>query len=195
MTDNNNNNNNRKKKKKQPWADGQSKALLRSGILSGEITPQMKPQEIWNLHPEVHGAWGYANWSNNLRTLRSAIERDRSRMQQDALAYGQTIAIVSALPRSNEPVWSLSAAPALLKKDVDDNKHKELKPKELWQSRQEYQEFSLEEFRPHIYQEVDCRPKREIRFQRKKSTWQYPEVHTDHPRLRNDADEDDEDAA
>jgi len=36
--------------------------------------------------------------------------------------------------------------------------------------------FELEKFGKHIYQEIDSRPKREMRFQKKKKAWLYPEL-------------------
>lgn len=51
-------------------------------------------------------------------------------------------------------------------------------------SRPEYQAFSLFRFRKHIYQEIDARPKRAARFERKKKKWRYPKHHEGHPRLQ-----------
>jgi hypothetical protein len=170
----------------EAWEKSESKALLRSGLLSGEITPAMKPLEIHRLHPEAHGKWRYPNWSNNLRNLRVAVERDTSRMQRDAISYGHDLAMVkSSREAGAKPVWHRSSAPALLKKDVDDGKHKQLKPAALYASRPEYQVFDLSVFRKHIYQEADSRPKREYRFEKKKKGWKYPELHKDHPRLQD----------
>lgn len=177
-------------KKPEKWGTSESKALLRSGILSGAITSRMKPKEVYDMNPRIHGAWTYINWSNNLRNLRLAIVRDRGRMARDAIAYGQTFPIARAiLPQStaDRPVWHLTAAPQLLKQDIDDNKHKQMPPRELHQTRPEYQLFPLSQFRKHIYQEADSRPKKAIRFEKKKQKWLYPELHVDHPRLRDNS--------
>jgi len=53
--------------------------------------------------------------------------------------------------------WTGSAAEKLLKLDVNAEKHRELKPKDLYASRVEYQHFSLDEFRKHIHQEASSR--------------------------------------
>ena len=37
----------------------------------------------------------------------------------------------------------------------------------------------------YIYPEVDSRPKRTMRFLKKKKKWKYPELHKDHPRLQD----------
>ena len=153
------------------------------------ITPEMSPRAVFDLHPEEHSKWNYKNSSSNLRTLRAAIDRDRGRMQRDAIAYGHDLESVKALraPTDKTP-WHRSPAFRLLKQDMDDGKHKQMKPKDLYESQPEYHtNFTLEEFRKHIYQEIDSRPKRDIRFERKKKAWLYPELHKDHPRLQQDS--------
>ena len=176
------------KEKKEAWKDSKAKALLRSGILSGEITDTMTPKEVFNLHPEEHGKWNYRNWSASLSRLRNAIAREKSRMTQNLVAYAHDIAVVKSRRRETDQVpWHRSPAYRLLKQDIDEGKHKKMRPRDLYRSRPEYFEhFELKVFRKHVYQEVDSRPKRAIRFEKKKKAWFYPELHTDHPRLRND---------
>jgi hypothetical protein len=110
-------------------------------------------------------------------------------MQRDAISYGHDLAIVKEMRTKNpptRPAWHKSAASILLKQDVDAELHKEMKPKELHKSRAEYRDvFDLKTFRKHLYQEIDSRPKREIRFEKKKKAWLYPELHGDQSRLRD----------
>jgi len=68
----------------------------------------------------------------------------------------------------NDIPWHKSEAKTLLKKDIDDGKHKEMKPEVLHGTREEYQAFPLKTFRNHIYQEVDSRAKRAHRYAKKK---------------------------
>jgi hypothetical protein len=175
-------------KKKESWPNSESKALLRSGILSGLITPTMLPKQVYNMNPEVHKAWKYTNWCANLRSLQKAVGRDRGRMLDDVKSFAKDLAIVRQAQLSNPPKkpWHLSDACRLLKDDVSEGRDKTVKPMELYYSRPEYHEhFSLEVFRKHIYQERDSRPKRAFRFEKKKKRWNYPELHQDHPRMRN----------
>jgi len=177
----------------EDWANSKAKSILRTGILSGEITAEMKPKEVFDLNPAEHGKWNYQNWSNNLRALRQAIERDRERMQRDCISYGHDLAIIKSMRDKNKPTpWHRSEASPLLKQDVKDGKHKQQKPEELHKSRPEYQAFGLSEFRNHIYQEKDAEPKRAIRFEKKKTRWRYPELHASHPRLQNNNNDEDD---
>jgi hypothetical protein len=163
---------------KEDWAKSRSKAILRAGILAGEITPEMQPLAVFKMNPGEHGKWTYPNWRSNLRTLRLAIGRDRNRMTRDAISYGHDLAIVKSLrsPDAKTP-WHRSPAYPLLKQDVDEGKHKTMKPMLLRESRPEYSAFDLTVFRKHLYQEIDSRPKREIRYEKKKHAWKYPELH------------------
>lgn len=173
----------------EKWAKSKSKALLHAGLISGEITPTMKPKQVWNMHPSIHGKWNYVSWSNNLHSLRSAINRDRGRMLDDVTAYGNDREKLNNLRSSQpnpKPVWHTSDAAKLLKQDIKEGKHETMKPKELHKTRPEYLVFDLGVFCKHIYQELDSVPKREMRFERKKKAWKYPKLHKDHPRLQND---------
>ena len=57
----------------------------------------------------------------------------------------------------NLPNWNGSEAQRLLKVDMDNKVNVSLKPKELYESRLEYQVFTLKVFRGHIYQEIKTR--------------------------------------
>lgn len=175
-------------KKKNAWKNSVSKGMLRVGMLQGQITEDTDLKQLYN-HPE-HQKWPYASWKKNLKTLLAAVERDRGRMQRDVLSYGNDISKVQAMrDQAALEAWHRSKAYRLLKEDVDAGLHEEKDPKDLWVTRDEYLAFDLDCFRKHIYQEVDSRSKRTIRFERKKKAWLYPELHKDHPRLLDDSSE------
>lgn len=174
----------KKKKKKDNWTTSKSKSLLRAGILSGEITPQMTPRQVYNLNEEAHKKWGstkkgYANWSNNLRNLRNAIERDRARTRQDCKSYGHDLQVVKEYRQKHgmdQAPWHKSEGFRLLKKDIRDGKLFEMGVSELFFTRAEYQVIPYEKFRQCTYQVMDSEPKRAIRFERKKTRSKYPEL-------------------
>ena len=171
---------------KESWKDSKSKSILRVGILSGEITEEMKPKQVYQMREDEHGKWVYTNWANNLRNLRATIKSDKERLMEDLAAYGHDIAIVKQQREGQKLPWHKSPAAKLLKDDVKAGLDETKKPKQLHASRDEYkQEFGLTEFRKHIYQERDSKPKRDLRFERKKNAWKYPEIHKAHPRLQD----------
>jgi len=166
---------------KEKFEQSASKALIRADILRRKITEDTDPVIVYNSNVE-HQKWKYDNWKACLNRLIASVNRDRDRMLQDVIAYGHDLAIVK-VERPLIEVWHRSAAYQLLKKDVDDELYKILTPKQMWLKRPEYQAFALDVFRKHIYQEVDSRKKRAIRFEKKKKSWMYPELHQDHPQL------------
>jgi len=180
------------------WITSESRAVIVRGLLSGQITPQMKPKQIQSLNPSEHAKWtttknSYNNWAKRVGTLRKSYALDHSRMLEDIKAYGHDLQIVKGKrTATDKPAFHRSAAFQLLKQDIKDGALFDKKPKELWQSREEYfLMFGLREFRKHIYQELDSESKRAIRFEKKKKKWKYPELHKDHPRLKtgsNDSD-------
>lgn len=171
-----------------PWGKSQAKAILRRGLLNGMITTAMTPEEVRALDPEEHGKWPWRNWKTNFESLKEAIGRDRERMAKDARDYDRDKAIVMRLKEGAPPPWHKTQCPKLLKADIDSGflHNPEKGPVDLYETREEYKAFSLEVFRNHIYQEIDSRPKREMRFERKKNSWKYPELHSMHPRLKKD---------
>ena len=180
------------------WSKSESKALLRRKLIFDQIPSNLKPKQVFMLDYEVHKAWeekkDYENWSKGLNRLRKQIGRDRGRMLTEVGSFGADLAIVNKMRAQNpnpKPRWHGSDAERLLKKDVKEGKHLQLKPRELWLDRNEYRVFSLDEFRPHIYQRADAMGKRKYRFEKKKKAWLYPELHENEPRLQNsDSDSD-----
>ena len=59
--------------------------------------------------------------------------------------------------------WDTHEASRLLPKDIESGKLKEMKPKDLRETRLEYQDFSVEDFCKHCHQE--------LRSQREKPYW------------------------
>ncbi|CAJ1957371.1 unnamed protein product [Cylindrotheca closterium] len=58
------------------------------------------------------------------------------------------------LAKDTDGEWHGSPAEAFLRVDVENGKHKDMKPKMLLQQRNEYKAFDLKTFRGHIYQET-----------------------------------------
>lgn len=179
----------KKEKEEQKWAKSKAKAILRRGILDGSFD-NIKPEDIYKADDE-HSKWNYTNWKRNFDNLRSAIARDRGRMVRDVKAYGRDKSILlKHIRKADDPKpWHKTNCPKLLKKDIDDELHLKRWPEDMYYLRLEYQAFPLTIFRKHVYQEIDSRPKREIRFEKKRLRWKYPELHKDHPRLQHKEDE------
>jgi hypothetical protein len=66
------------------------------------------------------------------------------------------------------PPWENSEAKRLLRKDVQDNKHKNTKPKQLWESQPAYMKFERQVFCKHINQEKLSQGQRSYWMHKKK---------------------------
>jgi hypothetical protein len=75
-----------------------------------------------------------------------------------AMAHDRLLFPVPTHNHRGEPWWPGSEAQRLLALDVDDNKHITMKPRQLYNTRAEYYDnYPLQVFRDHIYQEVKLR--------------------------------------
>ena len=156
-------------KKKETWKSSAAKQLLKDDIINDVVKEGMKPKEVYKMHDE-YKKWPEKNFGANLRSLRKKIAKDKQRMKDDCAAYEHDLQLLKKL-RGNDPVnipWHKSEANVLLKQDVKDSRHKDMKPIELYYSRPEYQHFDLTTFRNHIYQRVDEKAKRDSRYAKKK---------------------------
>jgi hypothetical protein len=157
-------------KEEKKWKDSEAKRLLREDIISGVVLASMAANEVYDMRPE-YKKWPYKNFQTNLRNLRKAIAHSYERMLADCEAYGHDQALLMTLRADNNPQdvpWHKSEAKTLLKQDIDDGRHKQMKPEAVHGMREEYQAFPLKTFRNHIHQEVDSRAKRAHRFAKKK---------------------------
>lgn len=75
----------------------------------------------------------------------------RNALDEEFLKHDKTL---HKLAEDLPGYWDGSAAQQLLKEDVSHNRHNMVKPRFLRLERTEYQEFDLDKFRPHIYQET-----------------------------------------
>ena len=103
----------------EAWEKSESKSLLRSKLFSRVITDAMKPKEIYQMDIAVHRKWKYDSWRNNLYNLRMAFRRDKGRMANDIVSYGQMLQMVKDRYPGQKPdasIWHLSPAKAILKR-------------------------------------------------------------------------------
>ena len=130
-----------------PWEI--AKPLLEEDIVARRVTEIMLPRDVRKLREEYQKCG--ATFGTNYRRLQKSVRGHRDRAFMDAAAYvhdSRTYGLAKDDPRC----WHGSEAESLLKEDVESSLHKKLTPKLLWLSREEYQVFELDVFRPHIHQ-------------------------------------------
>ena len=130
-----------------------AKAKLTVEINEGRLSDDLSAAVVHESDP-IYKAVPRRNFVNNLGELRkrlnkykTAAEIDAAGVQNDQLLF----------PIENQRRWAGSDAEKFLKLDIDEELYKEMKPAVLYLSRIEYTEFSLDQFRKHINQELRSR--------------------------------------
>jgi hypothetical protein len=110
-------------------------------------------REVIALRPEIYGKVKAQNFGANWRKMKERVSRDRNRSEEDEATYLHDMTI-HTLAADLPGFWDGSEAQRLLKKDIKRGRHTRYKPEMLRLKRAEYQEFELDKFRQHIYQET-----------------------------------------
>ena len=139
----------RKKLPPTPWE--LAKPILENCYLEGTINDLMKPKDVWMMRSEFRKV-KYENFRSNFSRMKKTIRAHKDRASQDEVRYVHDIAIYT-LAKDTQGYWYGSEAERLLKKDMKEEElHKKMKPKKLWLSRPQFQQYSLEKFRGHVHQ-------------------------------------------
>ena len=143
----------KKNKSPTPWEI--AKPLLEQDYLEGRATADMQPREVIKLRDEYKKV-KVENFRSNWKALKERIQAHKTRATEDADDLLHDMQLYT-LARDLPAYWDGSAAQRLLIDDVDAGLHRAVTPKQLRLSRAEYQNFDLQVFRKHIYQETRSR--------------------------------------
>lgn len=115
-------------------------------------------EKIWESHYKYLPAFQEVKldqFTRNLAGHRKQVKAGKRRSMEEEEMWREDLK--NYPPKSTDangkPLWDCHPAKLLLRKDVAERKNKTMKPKQLQASRDEYKDFPLEKFRPHIYQE------------------------------------------
>jgi hypothetical protein len=129
-----------KKKKLTPWEI--AKLLLEKDyVLANCITDAMKPSDVV-LHQVEYQNVVYKIFVTNFRNLKIVIKKLRASAVASNVALENDCRFhpIAANPANFPyPRWDGHEAQCLLKLDVDDNKHKTMKPAHLQKTRHQYE--------------------------------------------------------
>lgn len=138
------------------WQESEAKYLLRKDIIAGAVTADDDPVVVFNSRPEYQPFEAkFAEYLTNLLE-KVAEEQAFADLGSQALANDLRLHPPANDPRGY-PIFGGSEAERLLKQDMDNDLHKQFKPRELHVQREEYQAWPLEVFRNHIHQELRTR--------------------------------------
>ena len=144
------------------WRKSKEKEQLRKDILEGNIDGWIA-EWVYEMRGGIYKKFKFNNFKNNLKRLRFSIWKQQRRAFYDTALYHNDLIAdrPPAPPTRQQAHWNTSRAKDLLEEDIDEGLHAELKPKELWLTRPEYQEFTSDVFRDHIYQALNARAKKD----------------------------------
>ena len=124
------------------WAKSDARFYLREDLISGIITKNMKAKEVYDMRPE-YKKYKYENFRSNLLSLQIAVKRDLGRAEIDNECYQHDKHLFRGDSNLNSKAWHRSDAYNILKEDIKGGRVEGMKPKEIYNSRREYQAFSL----------------------------------------------------
>ena len=142
------------KKKEVPWRSSKTKDLLQANIHNRLIEAETNPRDAFFERPE-YAKTSWKQFPQRLRAAKKYVTAEEDRASADKALFLQH----KQLPKSPAigKEWNKSQAQKFLREDIDSKKNDQMTPKELYNTRKEYQDFSLEVFRKHIYSEVERR--------------------------------------
>ena len=150
---------------KVKWRNSKAKEVLYTLVMDEVVPleakdcndrPTMAIQDIYNLHNEFK-KYDIDKFAGRLKAIRDKIKELNSRADDDLAAFEnfKQNHAVSLYSHKGYIQWQGSRSQEHLEVDLEAGKHKEMKPKALWESRQVYmEEFPLVAFRSKLEQEI-----------------------------------------
>ena len=114
---------------------------------------EMSAEDVWKSSP-LFQQYDLINFKEYLQKMSKRTETRKLLIQQEHRAFISDMISFPPKPVTSRgyPFWHTHPAYDLLEEDEMGGSTETMKPKELWKSRKEYQEFPLDVFRKHIYQ-------------------------------------------
>lgn len=114
----------------------------------------MTVDEVWESHP-IFKQYPLADFKTYYKNMVKLTDGRRKQLKRDVEIFREHMILFprASLTSRGKPFWDTHPANSLLVEDTSSGRAKEFKPKALWESREEYQVFDLDDFRKHIYQE------------------------------------------
>ena len=136
------------------WAESNERKLLFDDITSGFIPAGMKPKAAQQLR-DKYKAMRNKLFASCLCSLQEQINKSNRVLSDNYSAYNNSCALYpkQQVELTGLPQWEGLDAERFLRVDLDKYKAQKMKPKQLYESCNEYKVFTLERFCKHIYQE------------------------------------------
>jgi hypothetical protein len=128
--------------------------LLRVRQEGGTGIDKMSAEEIWNTYPifQEHDLEDFKKYDKDVVKL-AAKHRKQIDEEVEEWQYQRRMVPRKTVTSRGKKFWSSHPANTRLIEDTKSGKASSMKPKELWKSHEDYQDFDLDDFRKHVYQE------------------------------------------
>ncbi|CAJ1929269.1 unnamed protein product [Cylindrotheca closterium] len=118
----------------------------------------MTAAQAWEMHYKHLPAFEevkFDQFKRNLASHRKQLKDGKKRSMEEEEMWREDRKRFPPVSKKADgsPLWYCHPAKLLLRQDVAEGKHNTMKPEQLQQTKNEYRDFSLTEFRRHIYQE------------------------------------------
>jgi hypothetical protein len=152
----------------EEWRSHPLREFLRLRLEDGSIPirgKDMGTAEVWNKYCDDYprlfeGMNCNKKFAQRLGSLRRQMRDDRLRADQDQVAFNlyRLDFPYRDWNDNGDKMWYDSAAAEWLELDIEEGRYTDaMKPRDLYETRAEYQAFSLKVFRGHIYQYNDTK--------------------------------------
>ena len=143
----------------EPWYTSSKRTCLGYTLLHDMYVKQpnvinpMTAEEIWKSQPEFqkYPLQDFKKYNKNMKALVSQKVR-RAATEEAIYQEDMRHHTHKEITCRGTPFWNKHAAKAMLIKDVEDGIGRTMKPRQLWESREEYQAFPYEFFRKRVYE-------------------------------------------
>ena len=118
----------------------------------------MTAEQAWEKHYKHLPAFEevkFDQFKRNLASHRKQVKDGKKRSMDEEKMWRKDLKRFPSVSKKPDgtPRWYCHPSKLLLREDVLEGKQTKMKPKQLQQTKSEYQDFELKEFRQHIYQE------------------------------------------
>ena len=137
-----------------PKCKSEAYMLLYKIRLHSHGSHEMSAEDIYNLHP-IFQKYQLSDFKKYDKSMIKLTDKHREQIAQqvDAWQRHRMNCPQRTVSSRGKPIWHRHSARGVLVTDTKSGKAGKMKPKELWLSNEHYQDFSLDDFRRHIYQE------------------------------------------
>ncbi|EJK44799.1 hypothetical protein THAOC_36630 [Thalassiosira oceanica] len=114
----------------------------------------LSSEDLYKHHSIFH-QYQLSDFKKYDKAMIKLVRKHRSKIDSDIkdfLAYRRSHP-QKCVSLRGKPIWNIHPAKLELIEDTKNGKTRQMKPKELWKTSEQYQDFVLEDFRKHIYQE------------------------------------------